>query len=193
MYMDTDSFVLKVWTRDSEEDMKELSRVIDTSNYKKDHPLYSQKNAKDLYFFKNECPDSRPLIFGALKAKSYFILTEQSLEDIKRKKEALRNLRVQNKSSAYTDLEGSFVKNKGVIRAMTKELGAIQYLTVLFSACTISANFRKFQNVAGIPHLVDITKVALSGLDDKTQILNCGLCTRVHGHWNTDTKCKIAH
>ena len=193
MYMDTDSFVLKVWTRDSEEDMKALSRVIDTSNYKKDHPLYSQKNAKELYFFKNECPDSRPLIFGALKAKSYFILTEQSLEDIRRKKEALRNLRIQNTSSAYTDLEGSFIKNKGVIRAMTKELGAIQYLTVLFSACTISANFRKFQNVAGIPHLVDITKVALSGLDDKTQILDCGLCTRVHGHWDTDTKCKIAH
>ena len=193
MYMDTDSFVLKVWTRDSEEDMRRLSRVIDTSNYKKDHPLYSQKNAKELYFFKNECPESRPLIFGALKAKSYFILTEQSLEDIRRKKEAFRNLGIQNASSAYTDLKGSFVKNKGVIRAMTKELGAIQYLTVLYSACTISANFRKFQNVAGIPHLVDITKVALSGLDDKTQILDCGLCTRVHGHKDTDTKCKIVH
>ena len=193
MYMDTDSFVLKVWTRDSEEDMRRLSRVIDTSNYKKDHPLYSQKNAKELYFFKNECPESRPLIFGALKAKSYFILTEQSLEDIRRKKEAFRNLGIQNTSSTYTDLKGSFVKNKGVIRAMTKELGAIQYLTVLYSACTISANFRKFQNVAGIPHLVDITKVALSGLDDKTQILDCGLCTRVHGHKDTDTKCKIVH
>ena len=193
MYMDTDSFVLKVWTRDSEEDMKKLSRVIDTSNYKKDHPLYSQKNAKELYFFKNECPESRPLIFGALKAKSYFILTEQSLEDIRRKKEAIRNLGIRNTSSAYTELKGSFVKNKGVIRAMTKELGAIQYLSVLFSACTISANFRKFQNVAGIPHLVHYTKVALSGLDDKTQILDCGICTRVHGHWDVDTKCKRVH
>ena len=193
MYMDTDSFVLKVWTRDPEEEMKELSAVVDTSNYRKDHPLYNKKNAKELYYFKNECAESRPLIFGALKAKSYFILTEQSLVDIRRKKDALRKLGIRNTSSAYTDLKNSFVKNKGVIRAMTKELGAIQYLSVLYSACTISANFRKFQNVAGLPHLVHISKVALSGLDDKSQTLDCGLCTRVHGHWDTDTKCKIKH
>ena len=41
--------------------------------------------ANKVYDFQNECATSRPLLYCALKAKSYCILTEDSLADLKKK------------------------------------------------------------------------------------------------------------
>ena len=139
-------------------------------------------------YFQNECATSRPLLYCALKAKSYCILTEESLADLKNK---IKKLETEEGSEGrlYTKLANSHVKNKGVVRSMVSELGIVQYLVALLSNTTISSSFKKLQLYSGIMHLMSMTKVSLSALDDKTQTLDCGICVRPFGHYNTDLKC----
>ena len=52
---DTDSLILDIQSEDVYKDMQENSWVYDTSNYPKDHPLYSATNKKVLGKMKDEC------------------------------------------------------------------------------------------------------------------------------------------
>ena len=55
-YMDTDSFVLSVDTKDIIKDLKKLYEVFDPSNLNESHELCSNKNKKVIGKFKNETP-----------------------------------------------------------------------------------------------------------------------------------------
>jgi hypothetical protein len=54
LYGDTDSFVYEIKKADFYEFMKNNSDCFDTSDYPKDHPLYSDKNKKVIGKFKDE-------------------------------------------------------------------------------------------------------------------------------------------
>ena len=55
-YMDTDSFVLSVNTKDIIDDLKNLEDIFDFSNLDKNHELFSSKNKKVIGKFKIETP-----------------------------------------------------------------------------------------------------------------------------------------
>ena len=55
-YMDTDSFIISVNTKDIIKDLKNLEDVFDFSNLDKNHELYNNKNEKVIGFFKIETP-----------------------------------------------------------------------------------------------------------------------------------------
>ena len=55
-YMDTDSFVLSVNTKDIIKDLKNLEDIFDFSNLYKNHELFSNKNKKEIGFFRIETP-----------------------------------------------------------------------------------------------------------------------------------------
>ena len=55
-YMDTDSFVLSVNTKDIIKDLKNLEDIFDFSNLDESHELFSNKKKKVIGKFKNECP-----------------------------------------------------------------------------------------------------------------------------------------
>ena len=57
-YIDTDSFLLSVNTKDIIKDLKNLEDVFDFSNLDKNHELFSNKNKKVIGFFKIETPKS---------------------------------------------------------------------------------------------------------------------------------------
>ena len=57
-YMDTDSFVLSVNTKDIIKDLKNLEDILDFSNLDKNHELFSNKNRKVIGFFKKETPEN---------------------------------------------------------------------------------------------------------------------------------------
>ena len=57
-YMDTDSFILSVNTKDIIKDLKNLEYIFDFSNLDENHELFSEKNIKRLGFFKIETPES---------------------------------------------------------------------------------------------------------------------------------------
>ena len=58
LYMDTDSFVLSVNTKDIIKDPKNLEDIFNFSNLDKNHELFSNKNKKVIGFFKNEISKS---------------------------------------------------------------------------------------------------------------------------------------
>ncbi|MEW8545740.1 MAG: hypothetical protein AB2693_19640 [Candidatus Thiodiazotropha sp.] len=55
LYTDTDSLLLEIKTEDVYNDMTEHANLYDTSNYPKDHPLYSMGNSKVIGRMKDEC------------------------------------------------------------------------------------------------------------------------------------------
>ena len=57
-YMDTDSFVLSVNTKDIIKDLKNLEDIFDFSNLDKNNELFSNENKKVIGFFKIETPVS---------------------------------------------------------------------------------------------------------------------------------------
>ena len=71
-YMDTDSFVLSVNTKDIIKDLKNLEDTFDFSNLNKNHELFSNKNKKVIEFFKIETPKSIWIDeFVCLRSKMY--------------------------------------------------------------------------------------------------------------------------
>ena len=55
-YMDTDTFVLSVNTKDIIKDLKNLEEIFDFTNLDKNHELFSKKNKKVIGKFKIETP-----------------------------------------------------------------------------------------------------------------------------------------
>ena len=71
-YMDTDSFVLIVNTKDIIKDLKSLEDIFDFSNLDKTHELFSKKNKKVLGRFKIETPKNIWIDeFVCLRSKMY--------------------------------------------------------------------------------------------------------------------------
>ena len=71
-YMDTDSFILSVNTKDIVKDLKDLKDIFDFSNLDKNHELFSDKKKKVNGFFKIETPKSIWIDeFVCLRSKMY--------------------------------------------------------------------------------------------------------------------------
>ena len=71
-YMDTDSFVLSVNTKDIIKDLKNLEDIFDFSNLDENHELFSNKNKKIIGKFKIETPKNIWLDeFICLRSKMY--------------------------------------------------------------------------------------------------------------------------
>ena len=77
VYTDTDSLVLDIQTEDVYKDMQENSWVYDTSNYPKDHPLYSITNKKVLGKMKDECGGDAIQEVIAVRSKMYSVLSKK--------------------------------------------------------------------------------------------------------------------
>ena len=57
-FTDTDSFIVHIETQDLHEDLESISQWLDTSNFKQDHPLFSETNRRALGKFKSETADT---------------------------------------------------------------------------------------------------------------------------------------
>ena len=53
-FSDTDSFLLKVKCNNLEREMKKLEHIFDFSKYPKQHPLFDNSGANQLFYFKDE-------------------------------------------------------------------------------------------------------------------------------------------
>ena len=71
-YMDTDSFVLSIYTKDIIKDLKNLEDIFDFSNLDQNHELFSNKNKKLIGKIKIETPKNIWIEeFVCLKSKMY--------------------------------------------------------------------------------------------------------------------------
>ena len=71
LFTDTDSLCCHIQTPNLYEDMEVDSNEYDTSNFEKDHPLYSTANHRVLGKFKSETGCLAPREFVGLRAKMY--------------------------------------------------------------------------------------------------------------------------
>ena len=85
-YMDTDSFVMNIKTKDVYKDIaNDVEDRFDTSNYEVDRPLPTGKNKKVMGLMKDELGGKVITEFVALRPKSYSYLTDDCKENKKAK------------------------------------------------------------------------------------------------------------
>jgi hypothetical protein len=108
LYVDTDSFVLKLRTKDLIKDLDNLKEQFDFNNYKKDHPLYDISKKKIPGYFKDELAGKEMIEFLALRSKAHSYKTKES--EAKRIKGISRN--VVKKHIKFDDYKDTLFNNK---------------------------------------------------------------------------------
>ena len=76
LFTHTDSLSYQVLTPDLYTDVLQEQDLFDTSNYPKEHPLFSRKNNKVIGKFKDEMGGTPVVALVGLRAKNYAILTD---------------------------------------------------------------------------------------------------------------------
>ena len=87
-YMDTDSFVMNIKTKDFYKDISsDVDKRFDTSNYEVNRPLPTGKNKKVIGLMKDELGGKIITEFVTLRPKTYSYLTDDGKEDKKLKEQ----------------------------------------------------------------------------------------------------------
>ena len=143
-YMDTDSFVINIFTEYVFEDINnDVERWFDTSNYDENHkrPLPMGINEKVIGTFKDELGGRIMKEFCALRAKTYTYLMEDDSE---------------------------MKKAKGVKRCVVKRrLMFENYKDSLFNNKTIMRSQLRFKSDHHNVYTEEVNKIALNSNDDK--------------------------
>ena len=143
-YMDTDSFVIHIFTEDFFEDIaNDVERWFDTSNYDKNdkRPLPIGKNKKIPGLFKDELGGKIITEVVALRPKTY----------------------------AYLMDDGSdHKKAKGTKKCVIKQKLMFEYYKdCLFNNKTVYRSQERFRSCYHVMHTEEVNKIALSSNDDK--------------------------
>ena len=156
-YMDTDSFIYKIYSDDLYADLQQAKQYLDTSVYEKDHALYCTTNKAVVGKFKDECPSGAIQKFVGLRAKMYALKLKCG-KSIKKLKGINKNV-IKN-SICFEDYVNCLENN-----------------TTTFS---LNRAIRSFNHEV---YSVCINKKTLNAEDDKRVILDDGINTVPHGHY----------
>lgn len=171
---DTDSFLFRV--SDKEKFMEYFNSHMDFSNYLPSNPKFSIANKAKLGFFKDElCGKFHCQEFVGLRSKCY--------------------------SMNLTEIETSSKCEKKVCKglgrtAILNRLKFEHYKTCLFNRATLRENFYSIRSVKHNLKTVLINKKALSFIDTKRWIFDCGIHSVPYGsfliqkYYNSCPRCK---
>ncbi len=157
LFTDTDSLCYHIQTDDLYADMAQDLDCYDTSNYPKDHPLYSPINSKVLGKFKDETASIPPTRFVGLKAKMYALETDPS----KAPKLTAKGIK---RTWAETNLRYDTFEN------------------TLFNRQTTYADFYKITSKNHSITTDLLHKQCLDAFDDKRYLLDDGVTSLSYGH-----------
>ena len=140
-YMDTDSFVVNIKTKDVYKDIAENVKVrFDTSNYTYDRPLPTGVNKKVTGLMKDELGGDIITEFVALRPKTYSYITNDFIE---------------------------MKKAKGTKKCVIKKMLRFEdYKKCLFSNGKVLKSQQRFKNKNHEVYTENINKIALSCNDD---------------------------
>ncbi|KAF4520795.1 hypothetical protein B566_EDAN002371 [Ephemera danica] len=156
LYMDTDSFIYEIRTYDFYSDMQDISHRLDTSDYPKNHPLFSETNKKVLGMFKDEANAAIVTKFVGLRAKMYCI-----------------------EYGGKTTKKAKGVKTS----ALEKQITSDHYEQCLFNDDCKYTSYRSIQSKLHQLRTVQQNKLSLSGYDDKRHIREDKVNTYAHAHY----------
>ena len=117
--------------------------LLDTSNYDKSHPMYSEKHKAELGCIKDEFCGHACQEFILLRPKSYSMKMYGNNSSLDKK------------------------KSKGVARRKIKLFTHEDFRNVFFNQVEISTNNRRMQTIKHVVYNVEQRKIALSYADDK--------------------------
>ena len=141
-YMDTDSFVMNIKTKDFYKDISsDVDKRFDTSNYEVNRPLPTGKNKKVIGLMKDELGGKIITEFVTLRPKTYSYLTDDGKED----KKAKRTKKcVIKRMIKFDDYKNCLLKDKVLLKSQ-----------------------QRFISKKHDVYTEDINKTALSNDDDK--------------------------
>ena len=155
LYMDTDSFVLKIKTDDLNRDLYKLRESFDFSNYPKDHPLFDSTKKKIPGYFKDELGGEEMIEFIALRSKMYAFRTKDSEEK----------------------------KLKGISKhVIKKHITFEDYKKCLFDEKNYQHKMRSLRSERHEMFVEEVNKISLSPFDDKRFIEDDGITTLPFGY-----------
>ena len=143
-YMDTDSFVINIFTEDFFEDISnDVEECYDTSNYDKNDkiPLKTGINKKVIGIFKDELRGKIMKEFCGPRTKTYAYLMD---DDIEKKKANRTKKCVIKRRIKYENYKDSLFQNKTILRPQLR-----------------------FKSDLHIVHPEEVNKIAISSDDDK--------------------------
>jgi len=160
LYTDTDSLLVEIATEDVYEDMKNNMDLYDTSDYPKDHPLYSNVNKKVLGKMKDECAGTPIAECVCLRPKMYSIMMAD---------------------------EVNIKKAKGVKKSVVKkQITHENYKETLFSAKQQWHGMNILRSEGHKIYGMHLNKISLSPFDSKRWIADDGIHTKAYGYTNRD-------
>ena len=141
-YMDTDSFIINIKTKDFHEDIaNDIEKKFDPSNYEANRPLSRAKDKKVIGLMKDELGGKIMTEFAALRPKTYSYLMDNSNSD---------------------------KKAKGIKKCVIKErLKFNDYKSCLLDHEIILKSQQGFKSEPHNIYTEEINKIALSRKDDK--------------------------
>lgn len=147
-YTDTDSLIYHIKTDDYFADIKNkgLEDHFDTSDYPKDHPLFSVKNKKVIGKFKDEACSNQVTKFVGLRPKMYSYVIDND------------------------DHEHN--KGKGVARSVVASYRTEMYEKVLMDSSKIYSTFKSLRSKNHNIFTIEQNKIGLSSYDDKRKWLD---------------------
>ena len=171
-YMDIDSFVIYIKTKDFYEDIAhDVERWFDTSNYDKndERPLPIGKNKKLIGLFKDELGGKIIREFVALRAKAYAYLMEDGRENKKAKGTKKCVIERELMFESYKD---SLFKNKIILKSQQRfKIDHHKVYTEEVNKIALSSNDDKrlqtFDKVTTYPYGTNAFKVCESEMLSK--------------------------
>lgn len=160
---DTDSLILRLRSEDIDEDYGRIYQTLDTSNFSKNHKLFTPSRASKLGYFKSEVGDRQIHIAAAIRSKCYSLVIGDQFE-------------TQNKL-------------KGVNRQAVGQLSILNYLRTLLFNDTQYTSFSKISSKSHAVFVEKICKKSLASYDDKSKIRLCGICTDKYGQESAKDFC----
>ena len=159
LFTDTDSFMYLIETEDFYEDiLQDIHEWFDTSNYSRDHFIYSDANKMKIGMFKDEEGGKIVSEFVGLRAKNYAYLCEE-----KERK-----------------------KCKGIKKSVTeKDISFEDYKDCLFRNVQLRRKMNIFRSYKHVVYSEEVNKVTLCANDDKRVVREDGINTFAHGHYKS--------
>ena len=156
-YMDTDSFVVNIKTKDCYKDIVEnVKERFDTSNYIYDRPLPTGVNKKVIGLMKDELGGDIITEFVALRPKPYSYITNDFIE---------------------------MKKAKGTKKCVVKKMLRVEdYKKCLFSNGKVLKSQQRFKSENHEVYTENINKIALSCDDDKRIVTSDRITSYPYGY-----------
>ena len=156
-YMDTDSFVMNIKTKDFYKDIsRDVDKRLDTSNYEVNRPLPTRRNKKVIGLMKDELGGKIITEFVTLRPKTYSYLTDDGKED---KKAKGTKKCVIKRMIKFDDYKNCLLKDKVLLKSQ-----------------------QRFISKKHDVYTEDINKIALSNDDDKRIVSSDKITSYPYGY-----------